>query len=40
MIAKEEVDRKESFETAVARMEVVGVGVLEVRGMGSRQLWV
>lgn len=38
MIAREEVGRKASAETAVARMEVVEV--LGERGTGSKQLWV
>ena len=37
MIAKEEVGRKVSAETAVARTEVVEA--LEEHGMGSRLLW-
>lgn len=38
MIAKEEVGKKESVETAVARMEVVEAS--EEHGTGSTQSWV
>lgn len=38
MIAKEEVGRRESVQTAVVKMEVVEG--LEERGTGSIQIWV